>query len=208
MRTRLKFLIWLCVLILNGWLYASEGDDSVTRRVTPQDGQLFSWLQRGLLFHRSIQHRKGYFLYCGKDGYLKEVRSNSQFSAMIREEVEGRDAVLVFIREKLPHVFYGFMSPENAFVISSEYLNYRRSLEPELWEGVEVRRSLVFLSKFLPSKPVVGETNWSWKFYTTLSDGSIEKWELNGTIQPFSIESSVKTTVEKAGAVVPIPLIK
>ena len=208
MKIRLTFVIWLCALMLIGCLNASEKDDSVIRRVTPQDGQFYSWLQHGLLFHRSIQNKKGYYLYCGKNGYLTEVRSNSQFSAMIREEVDGRDALLAFIREKLPQVFYGFISSEYAFVIDSEYLNYRKSLDPEVWQGKEVRRSLLLLSKLVLSKPVIGEANWSWVFYTTLSDGSIEKWELNGTIQPFLVERSVKTTVEKAGAVVPIPAMR
>jgi hypothetical protein len=186
-------------------------DGTVIRQLTPKDGELYSWLHHGTLFFRSYDDKeKGNYLYCGASGYLKTVSNLDEFSGMIQEQFDNDNAATIFLKSLLPRVIFSFMGPSHAFVIDDDYLESRKALPDDAWEGVpvgEVQKSSQILKKYDYTGPLIKDGAWTLEFYASLHNGSVEKWNLDGKIHPFSVDHLKKTVVEKEGTVIPMPEI-
>ena len=204
----MKYILALTVQVVLAFVllvpvYAGQVEDNtVIHRITVKDGKIYSWLHHGLLFSRSYydRNKRGDYLYCGDDGYLVAVSSIADFSTMIREQFDDNESAISFLRECLPRVIFAFLGPPRADVLDKEYLDYRKALPSNNWVGVsdsEIKRSFEILKKHEYSGPIIKNGKWRTEFYVSLQNGSIEKWDLDGEVQPFSVDHLTKTVVEK-----------
>ena len=198
----------------------TEANVDIQRITAKEHGDLFSWLHKGLLFIRVvyftdnkgkyIDERNGEhlfhedFLYCGQDGHLVVVSTLPRFSAMIREELDDAKSTDSFLKSMLHQVFFASMGPHHASVIDQDYLKYWKSTPPDVWGDVSeplIKHSFEILKKYVYAGPTIKNGKWRTVFFVSLRNGSVEKWELNGQVQPFSVDHLTKMVVEKAGTI-------
>lgn len=181
----------------------------------------FSWLHNGLLFYREafpngdngqiIAAQYGIFcvhtefLYCGRNGQLLVVRTRDNFSAMMREELENAESTMSFLKLQFPATFNLMLGYSKAKVIDQDLLKYRASLPAQAWDEVseaERDRSSKILKKYVHAEPTIKDGQWQSVFYVLVRDGGVEKWEVSGRVQPFSVDDLKKTVVAKEGTVI------
>ena len=189
-------------------LWANPVDEDNRLRLMSNDGAFYAWLKSGLLFYGTSDHgEKGKYLYCGSDGYLVEISTPLGFSQMLQEQLKGVQDSTNFIQNRAPYVAVAFLGPRSSVVLNEGFVKYKKDLPQAVWinaSASDIKRSLTLLEKYGHIATSVGGSKWKSEFYLLLSDGSIEQWELDGEVYPFSLDQLKITVVEQKGSVSPV----
>jgi hypothetical protein len=182
-------------------------------RARKVDFPLFDFVKHGSLYWLD-NLGEGAFQYRTNDGGLSIVSGNmAKVQALIRAEIDDDQQMPKFLQIRFPHVALYFFGKREAYIITRSYLEKRASVPTDRWPvGVQPQdwdRSTGLLQKYVVSvTPVQVEGGkWNLGMYVTNRDGSIEKWEMDGAVSPYSILNMKQTVCEKPGSVVPLPLM-
>jgi hypothetical protein len=171
----------------------------------------FSWLHKGLLFLYPHDRTVDY-LYCGKDNNLVVIAGLPKFSKMLDEELDEAHPAEEFLKTLFPWVaecmfaHSGFKSN----VIDKSYIHMRSNIPEGFWEllhtpKTDIEHSLEVLKKYTDPRMDITSGRWQSRFYVLLGDGSVERWDLDGAVRPFSVYHLTRTAVEKPGTITPLP---
>jgi len=176
------------------------------------DFPLFDWVKHGSLYWLD-KLGEGAFQYRSQDGGLSIVSGDTaKAQAMIRAEINDEQMIREFLRTRFPHVALYFFGKREAYIVSRSYLGQRDALPKDRWPaGVqqeEIERSAALLQRHAVDATPLKFDGEKWKLGMNVTNraGSIERWEMDGDIFPFSVANLRQTVVEKPGSVVPLPL--
>ena len=178
------------------------------------DFPLFNWVRRGTLYWLDDQ-QIGVFQYRTSDGVMSIVSGDPvKVQALIQAELYDDRQMLEFVQSRLPHVALYMLGKREAYIITRSYLERRAAVSKDRWPaGVqpeELRASEALLQRYVidgsPVRMITEMNGWTLTMPVTNGDGSIERWEMDGTISPVTITTMRQTICEMSGSVVPLPL--
>ena len=178
------------------------------------DFPLFNWVRRGTLYWLDDQ-QIGVFQYRTSDGVMSIVSGDPvKVQALIQAEINDDRQMREFVQSRLPHVALYFFGKREAYIITRSYLERRAAVSKDRWPaGVqpeELRASEALLQRYVidgsPVRMITEMNGWTLTMPVTNGDGSIERWEMDGTISPVTITTMRQTICEMSGSVVPLPL--
>jgi hypothetical protein len=178
------------------------------------DFPLFNWVRLGTLYWLDDQ-RIGVFQYRTSDGVMSVVSGDPvKVQAIFQEEFNDDRQMREFVDSRLPHVALYFFGKREACIITRSYLERRAAVSQERWpagaQPEELRASEALLQKYVidgsPVRMITEMNGWTLTMPVTNGDGSIERWEMDGTICPITITTMRQTVCEMSGSVVPLPL--
>ena len=178
------------------------------------DFPLFNWVRLGTLYWLDDQ-RIGVFQYRTSDGVMSIVSGDPvKVQAVVREEFNDVRQMHEFVQSRLPHVALYMLGKREAYIITRSYLERRAAVPKERWpasvQPEELRASEALLQRYVidgsPVRMIADMNGWTLTMPVTNGDGSIERWEMDGTISPVTITTMRQTVCEMSGSVVPLPL--
>jgi hypothetical protein len=134
--------------------------------------------------------------------------------AIFREEFNDVRQIHEFVQSRLPHVALYMLGKREAYIITRSYLERRAAVPKERWpasvQPEELRASEALLQRYVidgsPVRMIADMNGWTLTMPVANGDGSIERWEMDGTISPVTITTMRQTVCEMSGSVVPLPL--
>jgi hypothetical protein len=178
------------------------------------DFPLFNWVRLGTLYWLDDQ-RIGVFQYRTSDGAMSIVSGDPvKVQAIFREEFNDVRQIHEFVQSRLPHVALYMLGKREAYIITRSYLERRAAVPKERWpasvQPEELRASEALLQRYVidgsPVRMIADMNGWTLTMPVANGDGSIERWEMDGTISPVTITTMRQTVCEMSGSVVPLPL--
>jgi hypothetical protein len=178
------------------------------------DFPLFNWVRLGTLYWLDDQ-RIGVFQYRTSDGAMSIVSGDPvKVQAIFREEFNDVRQMHEFVQSRLPHVALYMLGKREAYIITRSYLERRAAVSKDRWpasvQPEELRASEALLQRYVidgsPVRMITEMNGWTLTMPVTNGDGSIERWEMDGTISPITITTMRQTICEMSGSVVPLPL--
>ena len=159
----------------------------------PCDTRLFSWLHRGALFYVVFERGgEGVYIYRTHSGHpITVTGSISGLSEMIRQELKDEESAKRIALDQLPYLLSDMLGPKDSLVLDE---GYSRSFDTTTLAHTA-------LLKYPKKADITFDANHRWKlcFYVTPGNGSIERWDADGSLLPFSIDQLKRATVEKNG---------
>lgn len=163
----------------------------------------FDWIRSGTLYHV----RDSGYQYRAADGRFASVFGDPRkVAAMICEEIHDARKMDSFVRNQLPEVLFRLLgdSDVSAAVLTRSYIDRRLADVRE--RGDRVRDSAKdneLLERFVSGEPLVMVDGLWWRLamYVLNADGSVERWDAEGSVSHFNIATIRRTEELPAGSI-------
>jgi len=179
--------------------------------VNPAQAELFSWVRSGTLYWVDFgKNTPGCYIYRGASGHLIfPSASNTEIATLVRDEMKNAEELRSFVESKLAYVILSFLGKSHSHIITRAYIQNRETLPIFAWQNIspqDVSHSNQILKNYeSDGHGVIKDGRWEEKFCVVLRNGSVETWNLNGSLDPFSINQLIREIGLKEGSIVPIP---
>ncbi len=214
----MKYRIFFLMTVLSaGCMTFAEDDRSAVpvslQPVSTRPGSALSWVKRGAVYRISEKSGKSWgLIYRKMDGHLSVVTEEvGPIGSMIASELAPNEFG-EFLDSTLPRVLLTLLGSRDFWLVDKWYIDAMRGLLNEgdlgYFDHTRIAPSLALLGKYhSPERAEVSGDKWKRCFFVVLGNGGIEKWEITGRLLPFSIDGLVRTEMERADSVMPLPTV-
>jgi hypothetical protein len=151
----------------------------------------------------------GGYLYRSLGGRLELVRDEVGLSLVVQRELSTAEAVRSFIHKRLIWAYVQCLASSDIMIIDSNFVNVYKDSHFDYLPKTSIvgtwHQQVALLNEYASRKALsVYSDRWSFTIYVMTPKGSVEEWNVNGMLSPFTIQPLQKRTVQADEAFSPV----